>query len=53
MKNKPRGKESKPLRTAAEEREMEARRKLARPPKDKTEVTIGPTDRSGPDVVLE
>lgn len=33
-------------------REAEARQKLARPPKDKTEVIIGPTDRSGPDVNL-
>jgi hypothetical protein len=34
------------------QRELEAKKKLAKPPKDKTEVTIGPTDRSGPDVVL-
>lgn len=33
-------------------RELEARKKLSRPPKDKTEVTIGPTDRSGPDIVI-
>jgi hypothetical protein len=33
-------------------REAKARQKLARPPKDKTEVTIGPTERSGPDVVI-
>jgi hypothetical protein len=33
-------------------KEAKARQKLARPPKDKTEVTIGPTDRSGPDVVI-
>ena len=33
-------------------REIKARQKLARPPKDKTEVTIGPTDKSGPDIVL-
>jgi hypothetical protein len=34
-------------------REVKARQKLARPPKDKTEVTIGPTVRTGPDVVIE
>ena len=39
--------------TAEELREIEAKKKLARPRKDKTEVTIGPTDRSGPDVVIE
>lgn len=33
-------------------REAKARQKLARPPKNKTEVTIGPTDRSGPDVLF-
>jgi hypothetical protein len=48
--------EEKPASTnpAADEkkREAEARKKLARPPKDKTEVIIGPTDRSGPDVVI-
>ena len=33
-------------------RELEAKKKLARPPKDRTEVIIGPTDRSGPDVVI-
>ena len=33
-------------------REAKARQKLARPPKDKTEVTIGPTERSGPDIVI-
>ena len=38
--------------TAEELREIEAKKKLARPPKDKTEVTIGPTDRSGPDVMI-
>lgn len=36
----------------ARKREAEARKKLSRPSKDKTEVTIGPTDRSGPDVVV-
>ena len=35
-----------------EKQEAEARKKLSRPPKDKTEVTIGPTDRTGPDVVI-
>lgn len=39
--------------TAEQLREAEARKKLARPPKDKTEITIGPTVRTGPDVVLE
>jgi hypothetical protein len=34
-------------------RDLEAKKKLSRPPKDKTEVVIGPTDRTGPDVVLE
>ena len=33
-------------------KEAKARQKLARPPKDKTEVTIGPTERAGPDVVI-
>ena len=33
-------------------REAKARQKLARPSKDKTEVTIGPTERSGPDIVI-
>jgi hypothetical protein len=34
-----------------ENSELEAeKRKLARPPKDKREVTIGPTTSSGPDV---
>ena len=36
----------------AKKREAEARKKLSRPPRDKTEVTIGPTDRTGPDVVV-
>lgn len=35
-----------------EKQEAEARKKLSRPRKDKTEVTIGPTDRTGPDVVI-
>lgn len=42
-----------PLPTAEEQRELEAKRNLSNPPKERTEVTIGPTDRSGPDVVLE
>jgi hypothetical protein len=54
MEKKPREKESTnaPAPTPEELRELAAKKKLARPPKDKTEVTIGPTDRSGPDVVL-
>ena len=47
---------SKPAATNADakdrSREIKARQKLARPPKDKIEVTIGPTDKSGPDIVL-
>jgi len=35
-----------------ETREAKAKKKLATPHKDKTEVIIGPTDRSGPDVNL-
>jgi len=34
-------------------RELEAKKKLARPPEDKTEVIIGPSDKTGPDVTLE
>ena len=30
----------------------EAARKLARPPKDKREVTIGPTTSTGPDITV-
>ena len=55
MENQPRDKM--PARATApmtpeELRELEAKKKLARPIKDKTEVIIGPTDRSGPDVVV-
>jgi hypothetical protein len=39
--------------TAEQLRELEAKKKLARPPKDKTEVTIGPSDKIGPDVTLD
>jgi len=36
-----------------EKRELEdARRKLSRPPKDKREVTIGPTTSTGPDITV-
>ena len=54
MENKPREKQppKTPEPSPEQERELEAKKKLARPPKDKTEVTIGPTDRSGPDVVI-
>jgi hypothetical protein len=38
--------------TKERDRDVQARQKLARPPKEKTKVTIGPTDRSGPDVVF-
>ncbi|MGZ8899224.1 MAG: hypothetical protein ACXW3Z_03935 [Limisphaerales bacterium] len=31
-------------------KELEAKKKLSRPPKDKSEITIGPTDGTGPDV---
>jgi hypothetical protein len=41
-----------PQRDAERKKEEEAARKLARPPKDKREVTIGPTDVSGPDVLI-
>lgn len=43
---------SNPKSKERQKEEAEARRKLSRPPKDKTGVTIGPTDRSGPDIVL-
>lgn len=33
-------------------KELEAKKKLARPPKDKSEITIGPTDGTGPDVSI-
>jgi hypothetical protein len=39
--------------TPEEQRELEAKKKLARPPKDKTEVTIGPSDKIGPDVTFD
>ena len=50
MEKNPRDKISKETPTPEQLREQEAKKKLARPPKDKTEVTIGPTDRTGPDV---
>ena len=46
---------TKPAATAEakeRDRDVKARQKLARPPKEKTKVTIGPTDRSGLDIVL-
>jgi hypothetical protein len=55
MENQPRDKKSSDASTPLspeELRELEAKKKLALPPKDKTEVIIGPTDRSGPDVVI-
>ena len=39
--------------TEEQRRELEAKKKLALPPQDKTEVTIGPSDRVGPDVTLD
>ena len=55
MENKPRKEPpgTPPPITPEQQRELEAKKKLSRPPKERTEVTIGPTDRSGPDVVLE
>jgi hypothetical protein len=50
MEKKPREKQSLPSRE--EKRELEAKRRLARPPKDRSEVTIGPTVRSGPDISI-
>ena len=38
---------------AEKQRELEAKKNLSRPPRDKTEVVIGPTDKAGPDVALE
>jgi hypothetical protein len=54
MENKPREKQSPkaPAPSAEQERELEAKKKLARPPKDKKEVTIAPTNPSGPDVLI-
>jgi len=55
-------KEKKPLRPAsaapqpksARQEEQEAARKLARPPKDRREIIIGPTTESiGPDISIE
>jgi hypothetical protein len=37
---------------ASKESEAEAKKKLSRPPKDKREVTIGPTGGKGPDVTI-
>jgi hypothetical protein len=53
MEKNPRDIGKKDIPPTDQERESEAKRKLSRPPKDKTEIVIGPTDRSGPDVVLE
>jgi hypothetical protein len=36
----------------AGETEKEAREILSKPPRDKREVTIGPTDKTGPDITL-
>jgi hypothetical protein len=33
-------------------KERKARERLARPPKDRREVTIGPTNKAGPDITL-
>lgn len=46
---------SKPsIRTESEraQKERKARERLARPAKDRREVTIGPTNKTGPDVTL-
>jgi hypothetical protein len=54
MEQKPRDQSSNatPPLTPEQERELEAKKKLSRPPKDKIEVTIGPSDKTGPDVTL-
>lgn len=52
MEKNPRDERSKENLTPEQLREQEAKKKLARPPKDKTEITIGPTDRTGPDVSI-
>lgn len=52
MEKNPREQNPKEPPTAEQLREQEAKKKLARPPEDKSEVTIGPTDRTGPDVVI-
>ena len=49
MEKKP-APETKPVEDTT--RDENAKRKLARPTRDKTEVTIGPTDRTGPDVLI-
>jgi hypothetical protein len=33
-------------------KERKARERLARPPKDRREVTIGPTHKAGPDITV-
>lgn len=33
-------------------KERKARERLAKPPKDRREVTIGPTNKAGPDITL-
>ncbi|HEX7861799.1 MAG TPA: hypothetical protein VF773_15800 [Verrucomicrobiae bacterium] len=49
MEKKPRDQQTSSTRET--KREMEAKRRLARPPKDKSEVTIAPSVR-GPDVSI-
>lgn len=39
-------------RAKAGETEKKAREILSKPPRDKREVTIGPTDKTGPDITL-
>ncbi|HTG45358.1 MAG TPA: hypothetical protein VK633_12580 [Verrucomicrobiae bacterium] len=38
--------------SAPKEQQHDATKKLARPPKDKREVTIGPTTSTGPDITI-
>ena len=50
MEEKPHAPE--PAESEEKKREAEARKRLAKPPSDKTEVIIGPTNPTGPDVDL-
>jgi len=46
---------AKPVRKKPEQpvpTEQQAREVLAKPPRDRREVTIGPTDKTGPDITL-
>jgi hypothetical protein len=51
MEKKPKAPTQRPdVKTISEKK---AREILSRPPKDRREVTIGPTSKTGPDVVVD